>query len=146
MRILLMANNVQELGGAQRVVHVLAQGLADRGHDVTIVGITPHPAPYRYQGNPSYREVTLLDGPYPKPSAARIHLEAVATSRLQALLDEGPPGVIITAQLWAMEHLLWKLRAICQYAARRRGAEVRRVAWQGRGVDRRQTRGNEIGI
>jgi glycosyltransferase involved in cell wall biosynthesis len=105
MRILLMANNVQELGGAQRVVHVLAQGLADRGHDVVIVGITPHPVPYCYQVNPSYREVTLLDGPYPKPSAARIQLEAVAMSRLQSLLDEGPPGVIITAQLWAMEHL-----------------------------------------
>ncbi len=105
MRIIIMANNVQELGGAQRVVHVLAQGLGGRGHDVTIVGITPHAAPHRYQANPSYREVTLLDRPYPKSSVARAPIESVATSRLQALLDEGPPGVVITAQLWAMEHL-----------------------------------------
>ncbi len=41
-RILICANNIDELGGAQRVVHLLADGLHRRGHDVTAVGMTPY--------------------------------------------------------------------------------------------------------
>ena len=97
-----MANNIDELGGAQRVVHQLAAGLGGRGHDVTAIGIVPH-APIHDHPQGRYRRLTLLDRPYPKGD--RSALEREATRRLQSLLDDGEPGVIITAQLWAMEHL-----------------------------------------
>ena len=42
MRIVIMANNIEELGGAQRVVHLLAQGLGSRGHEVVVVGINKY--------------------------------------------------------------------------------------------------------
>ena len=114
-----MANNVEELGGAQRVVHVLAQGFGERGHDVTVVGVLPHPAPYRYQAQPAYRTITLLDRPYPKDPESMRALEHAATDALQQVLDETEPGIVITAQLWAMEHLarcrLGDWRVIGQY-------------------------------
>jgi glycosyltransferase involved in cell wall biosynthesis len=105
MRIVIMANNIEELGGAQRVVHLLAQGLGSRGHEVVVVGIVPHATPHEYGSNAAYAMTNLLDRPYPKDDAARATLEASATSAMQQILDSGPPGIVITAQLWAMEHL-----------------------------------------
>lgn len=105
MRIIIMANNIDELGGAQRVVHLLAQGLGSRGHEVVVTGIVPHAAPHDYGANPAYATTTLLDRPYPKDAAARANLETQATAALQRILDDGQPGIVITAQLWAMEHL-----------------------------------------
>ena len=102
MRIVIMANNIDELGGAQRVVHQLAAGLSTRGHDVTAVGIVPHASAHVHPAG-EYRRVTLLNQPYPKGD--RSVLERQATERLQVILDDGEPGVVITAQLWAMEHL-----------------------------------------
>ena len=64
MRIILMANNIDELGGAQRVVHQLAAGLAGRGHEVTAVGVVPHAARHEHPEG-GYRRLTLLDRPYP---------------------------------------------------------------------------------
>lgn len=104
MRIVIAANNIEELGGAQRVVHQLASGLAHRGHDVTAVGITPHPASHAYPADDSYSRVTILRAPYPKGD--RSAAERRATGQLQGLLDSAMPGVIICAQLWAMEHLV----------------------------------------
>ena len=37
--VFLVANNVEELGGVQRVTHNLATMLHERGHRVTVVGI-----------------------------------------------------------------------------------------------------------
>lgn len=102
MRILIMANNIDELGGAQRVVHQLAAGLAGRGHDVTAIGIVPHAAAHDHPVG-GYDRRTILDRPYPRGD--RSAAERQATQRLQAILDDGEPGVVITAQLWAMEHL-----------------------------------------
>lgn len=102
MRIFIMANNIMELGGAQRVVHQLAAGFAARGHEVTAVGVVPHPNPHPYPDHDAYRRVTLLDRPYPKTD--RQAMQSQATRALQELLDAAEPGVLITAQLWAMEH------------------------------------------
>lgn len=106
MRIVVMANNIEELGGAQRVVHLLAEGLGLRGHEVVVVGVVPHAAPHEYGSNPAYAMTNLLERPYPKDAAARAALEASATLEMQGILDSGPPGIVITAQLWAMEHLV----------------------------------------
>ncbi len=95
MRIVIVANTIEELGGAQRVVHHLADGLAARGHAVTLVGITAFEPAHPYRHGPEVRTVTVQQG--------RDMDRAVRG--LQALLDEGDPGVIICAQLWAMEHL-----------------------------------------
>lgn len=127
-RIILLANNVDEIGGAQRVVHLLAQGFGDRGHDVTLVGIVPHAAGFPHEALlplevvPSYRTQRLLSAPMPAPIRAsrarqrvdprvrralraRAAAEAAAVDRLQHLLDSGPRGIAITAQVWSMEFL-----------------------------------------
>ena len=88
MRIIIMANNIDELGGAQRVVHLLAQGLGSRGHEVVVTGIVPHAAPHDYGANPAYATTILLDRPYPKDAAARANLEIEATAALQRILDD----------------------------------------------------------
>lgn len=127
-RIVLLANNIDELGGAQRVVHLLAQGFGDRGHDVTLVGIVPHATGFPHEAllpadlAPSYRTQRLAPAPMPAPVRAsrarrladprirrairaRAAAEAVVVKRLQHLLDAGPRGIAITAQVWSMEFL-----------------------------------------
>ncbi len=133
-RVVFLANNVQELGGAQRVVHTLAQGLAERGYEVTTIGIVPSPsetpssepppATNSSQSTPvhAYRQLTLLDEPLPPPlpgsgmrtrlgrafrarQAERQRMRDLAVARLGEALADGPPGIVIAAQVWAMEHL-----------------------------------------
>lgn len=104
-RIVMIANSIDEVGGAQRVVQVLAAGLASRGHDVTVIGIEPagERAPHE---SAAYRVERLLTEPYPKEEGPELDTQrAAAVLRLQSILDDGDPGVVITAQVWAMEHL-----------------------------------------
>ena len=137
-RVVLLANNVEELGGAQRVVHVLAQGLALRGHDVEVVGLVPHPPVHAYTAEPAYRQRTLASTSSPK-SQARVE----ALRGLRALLDEGEPGVIVTAQVWAMEHLLevphdgWRVigQYHSSYEAAAGGRDLGRILTAYRDVD-----------
>ena len=120
-RVVLLANSVTELGGAQRVVHMLAQGLAERGHEVTAIGIVPTPVDHVFNEAPAYRSVTLLPEPLPPPvpmrrrarlspglrrrAARRAELRRDAIGRLQGELAGGQPGILIVVQVWAMEHL-----------------------------------------
>lgn len=128
-RVLLLANNVDELGGAQRVVHVLAQGLGERGYDVTLIGVVPHGEGFPHDELlpadvvPAYRTERLSSARLPSvprssrarrrldPSVrralrSRVRAEEVVVQRLQEILDGGPAGIAITAQLWAMEFLI----------------------------------------
>ena len=59
-RIVIVANNIEELGGAQRVSHTLAQGLAERGYDVELIGLIPKPPVHPYISHTAYRMRTLL--------------------------------------------------------------------------------------
>ncbi len=121
-RIVLMANNIDEVGGAQRVVHVIAQRLGERGHPVDLVGVAPVEPRHAYVSDPAFRRFTLMPEPWPAPPpdarlttrlrpsvrrliARRAALRAAAVSRLGDVLRDGPPGIVVTAQLWAMEHL-----------------------------------------
>lgn len=109
MRIVIMANNIDEVGGAQRVVRTLADGFA-RDHEVDLVGITPHSAPHPYPSSGGYREHRLMGEVWPTPAdestrGKRRELRAAAVASLRSILDSGPPGVIIVAQVWAMEIL-----------------------------------------
>lgn len=121
-RIVIMANSIEELGGAQRVVHVLAQGLAQRGYSVDLVGVAPASPKHVYVDEPLFDQVTLMSEAWPAPAradrfldrwrpsvrrvvAARDTLRQEALVNLARLLADGPPGIVITSQLWAMEHL-----------------------------------------
>ncbi|MDP9846675.1 glycosyltransferase [Streptosporangium lutulentum] len=42
------------LGGIQRVTHTVAQGLAERGHDVHVIGLHRAEIPFRYVERPRY--------------------------------------------------------------------------------------------
>lgn len=121
-RIVLMANNIDEVGGAQRVVHVVAQALAERGYPVDLVGVAPFAPRHEYIADPAFRRFTLMPEPWPAPPqdsglttrlrpsvrrliARRSSLRSQARAALGRLLADGPPGIVVTSQLWAMEHL-----------------------------------------
>lgn len=121
-RIVLLTSSLDALGGAQRVAHTLADGLHRRGHEVTLVGVAPGPDPHDYRVDPGIPRVTLMDAewpalpveltrsgarrpPPPELVAARAALTAGAVDRLGELLAAGEPGVIVSTQVWAMEHL-----------------------------------------
>jgi glycosyltransferase involved in cell wall biosynthesis len=106
-RMIILANNIDEVGGAQRVAHSLAQGFAQRGFEVELVGIVPHQPRHEFTAEPAYRSTTLAAAPLPNASdaAGRARARTGILRSLQALLDAGQPGIIITTQLWAMEHL-----------------------------------------
>jgi len=108
-QIMICANNIDELGGAQRVVHLLADGFHRRGHEVTAVGVTPYEPAHPMPGGFDRR--VLMPDVWPKKSAQteriRANLRATAVSQLVELLRTNghEPGVIITAQVWSMEIL-----------------------------------------
>lgn len=120
-RIVILANSIDELGGAQRVAHSLAQGLALRGHRVELVGIVPYVPRHQFTENPAYRTATLNALPQP-PRTSPVERErhrVECTDALRDLLAAGEPGIVIATQVWAMEHLTdipttgW--RVIAQY-------------------------------
>lgn len=108
-RVVLCANNIDELGGAQRVVHVLAGGLHRRGHEVLVVGVTPFEPAHDWQEG--YPRDVLMSDPWPKKTTqnerVRSQLRAEAVASMVEILKSGPeqPAVIITAQVWSMEIL-----------------------------------------
>jgi glycosyltransferase involved in cell wall biosynthesis len=116
--VFLVANNVEELGGVQRVTHNLALMLHERGHRVTVVGIQHAAQPHDYGDRP-YRWLVLNEEPEPpmpkeaglrgrvdpRVRAARdAHLAArkAAVARLSALFAEAEDGVVVCMQVWAM--------------------------------------------
>jgi len=103
-RIVLIANNIEELGGAQRIAHVLAYGFRDRGFDVDLIGLVPKHPKHEYGGEGGR---TLLDEPLaPKRDTARRAAQRTHITRaLRELLATGVPGIVITVQVWAMEHV-----------------------------------------
>jgi glycosyltransferase involved in cell wall biosynthesis len=106
-RIVILANDIDGVGGAQRVAHSLANGLALRGYDVELAGIVPFEPRHTFISEPAYRTRVLGDRPQPvrEDEAGRQRLRELCCARLDELLREGPPGIVITTQVWAMEHL-----------------------------------------
>jgi hypothetical protein len=60
----------------------------------------PWPAP-----PPDNRLATRLRPSVRQLIARRAALRAEAVAALDAVLRDGPPGIVVTTQLWAMEHL-----------------------------------------
>ena len=113
-RIVLCANNIDELGGAQKVVRVLADVFGARGHEI-LAGLPPSSRPIR-----SRRDETrvLMPQTWPKKSTqterlrAQLRREAVAGMADIVKTQDSGRAVIITAQVWAMEILADALAAV----------------------------------
>lgn len=156
-RVVLLANNVTEMGGAQRIVHVLAAGLAGRGHQVQAVGIVPE-LPGHDWSPYGYDVITLADDKQPPPPAKgwrgrlpkaravarkRARVRAQAKQRLADLLAAGESGIIICTQVWAMEHLAevahegWRVigQYHSSYEVAARGRDLARIVASYRDVD-----------
>jgi len=108
-RVLVCANNIEELGGAQRVAHLLSDGLHRRGHHVTAIGITPY-QPAHFTVADCERRVLMPDvWPRKSPQTERVraNLRSGAVSSMAEILKSigDSRGVIITAQVWTMEIL-----------------------------------------
>ncbi|MGW4047935.1 glycosyltransferase [Streptomyces sp. NPDC004721] len=115
--IFFVANEVNELGGVGRWQIQMAESLAERGHRVTVVGVTPPNHPMALGDQPPFRTVTLYarrppGRPRPRRLLGRFdpavrrhetHMRTAA-SRLSSLFQDARPGaMIIVAQVWAME-------------------------------------------
>jgi glycosyltransferase involved in cell wall biosynthesis len=116
--VFLVANNVEELGGVQRVTHNLAMMLHERGHQVTVVGIQHATQGHDYGERP-YRYVVLnetREPPSPEAKGLRARLDPrvraartahvkarrAAVDRLSGLFATTDDGVVVCMQVWSM--------------------------------------------
>jgi glycosyltransferase involved in cell wall biosynthesis len=147
--IFIICNNVEELGGLQRWAHHIALLFSERGHRVHLVGVTHADRSHDYGQDPPYA-VTVLHERRPPGRRGRVsrlrHRAAVrrGAARLSALFRTARPGgVVIAAQVWAME---WVARADTagmpvigmsheSYAATRGSSRYRRVKRYFAGAD-----------
>jgi glycosyltransferase involved in cell wall biosynthesis len=87
MSVVFACMDADTLGGIQQVTHTLAQGLAQRGHEVHVVGLHRAAAPFTYVERPLYHHhVVGSPGPLARRRADR---------RLKELLATIPPGYAI---------------------------------------------------
>lgn len=104
------ANNISELGGAQKIAHTLARGFAQRGHQVHLIGITPVNDSHDYHVCGSYQVHTLMREVWPLKGdvreGSRSTLRARAVAELNQLLASLGSANIIATQLWSLEILL----------------------------------------
>jgi glycosyltransferase involved in cell wall biosynthesis len=101
--VFLVANSVDELGGVTSWAHQMARLFTERGHRVRVIGITP-PGVVQELGDLPYPTTTLYDGQPPRPGRARDSSMRRQAARLTALFRTARPGgVVIVAQVWAME-------------------------------------------
>lgn len=113
--IFIVCNNIEELGGLQRWAHDIGRLFAGRGHRVHLVGIEHADRPHDYGQDPPYA-TTVLHERRPRvrlgPRAQRLRHRAMVrlgAARLSELFRTARPGgVVIAAQVWAME---WVARA-----------------------------------
>ena len=114
--VVIVANNVQELGGAQVVVHTLGKVFESHGHQCWVVGVTPHSEPHDFGD----RETTTLMPEIwplaiskdPQNLQRRTELRSIAVANLADLLNSIDPGFVIAAQLWSLEILLDALNQV----------------------------------
>jgi glycosyltransferase involved in cell wall biosynthesis len=97
------------LGGTQRVIHTLAQGLAERGYQTHVVGLHRSPDPVAYVDRPAYRRHVISRGPRPG---------RLARPRTARLLNSLEPGYVVMASpgvVTRLKPLLGRHRGIGQY-------------------------------
>ncbi|MFF3441060.1 glycosyltransferase [Streptosporangium sp. NPDC002721] len=110
--VIFLSTDGDSMGGSQRVIHTLAQGLGSRGHRVDLISINPSRQPQTYVADPLYRRTTLYDTPAPEVTARpfpwrgarqRRTPEEVAAARrkLLRLTDRIGDGYLVIASPWA---------------------------------------------
>ncbi|MEU5215998.1 glycosyltransferase [Streptomyces sp. NPDC020807] len=144
--------DVDSMGGSQRVLHTLAQGMGERGHRVELIGIRPSPEPFPYNPTRAYRHSTLYPpAPAPKPPARTVgerlslarradvrRARAVrdhARAEMERKLAEVEDGYIVFGSPWAVDWIMplkWRhLKGIGQYhesfAQAKRGANLKLI-------------------
>lgn len=134
-RVIFLSDQIDQLGGVQRVVRSLADGLTDRGYQVDLVGLEPgnprHPLPTR-NSVPSYTVTEQPTSLLYEPSswsrrlrlAVRGHWSGLRTyhrslPRLRHLLTTDEEATIVFTQLRAAEHALHALRGWPTHQRRR---------------------------
>ncbi|MFI7618494.1 glycosyltransferase [Nonomuraea terrae] len=90
MSVVFTCLDADTLGGVQHVTHTLAQGLAERGHEVHVVGLHRSSRPFRYVESPRYHRHVIsrsrADGRLARGRADR---------RLRRLLESIEPGYAV---------------------------------------------------
>lgn len=133
--VFIVANNLEEVGGLQRVAHNLAQELSRRGHRVVLVGLNHHADQVTYVNDPLYETFIVSETREPKAlpktswlrrlapkrrryEARRIRAHRGAVDRLSALFRSVPDGIVICTQIhvmaWVAEADTRHLRVIGQ--------------------------------
>lgn len=108
--ILIMANHIDGLGGAERVAHGLASGLTSRGYDVALRGIRPTADHRMEMGSTAYSTGFMSDRPErpageePWPAAVRQQMRREAVDGLEKTLLEYREGIFVCMQVFVMEH------------------------------------------
>jgi glycosyltransferase involved in cell wall biosynthesis len=110
--VFFLSTDGDSMGGSQRVIHTLAQGLGSRGHRVTLISINPSRQPQTYVADPLYRHTTLYDTPAPESTARSLPWRkarqrrtpeevAAARRKLLRLTDRTGDGYMVIASPWA---------------------------------------------
>jgi glycosyltransferase involved in cell wall biosynthesis len=107
--LFIVANNIDELGGLQRVAHLLAGLLSERGHRVRLIGIRPFTPVHVYplRGTPFTTYVIGENAPRrrrrPGTRAPRVELPTPQDiARLNDLFVGASDGIVICMQIHAM--------------------------------------------
>ncbi|MEV0406421.1 glycosyltransferase [Actinoallomurus sp. NPDC050550] len=108
--IFIVCNNHEELGGLQRWAHHVGRLFTERGHRVHIIGVTHAEEVHDYGRDLPYELHTLHETPPPPRKGGRIHelrrlsAQRQGAAKLTALFRAARPGgIVIAAQVWAME-------------------------------------------
>jgi glycosyltransferase involved in cell wall biosynthesis len=116
--IFIVANNIEEIGGVQRIVHVYASMFSEAGHNVELIGVRHADQPHTYVTDPPYRMTVAYEGefqPTPRPEelarrgkegrAARAAMakREAALERLNERFASVDDGILIVTQVWAMQ-------------------------------------------
>jgi glycosyltransferase involved in cell wall biosynthesis len=107
--LFIVANNIEELGGLQRVAHLLAGLFAERGHRVRLIGIRPFTPAHDYASSDAYTTCVIGDEPprgrlsalgnRPQPLGRPTAQEV---ERLNKIFAGPGGGIVICMQIHAM--------------------------------------------
>lgn len=93
--VLFACMDADTLGGIQRVTHTVAQGLAERGYDVHVLGLHRAETPFRYVPRPGYRHHVIHRTPMGRVSWLGTRRERRRFGRL--LRELGPGFAVLTS-------------------------------------------------
>jgi glycosyltransferase involved in cell wall biosynthesis len=108
--LFLVANNIEELGGLQRVAHLLAGAFAQRGHRVRLIGVQRFSPAHDYPTPATPYETHLIGDPPPSGLRGRAATRGTALAQptpqdiehLNRIFGSVDNGILICLQIHAM--------------------------------------------